>query len=47
MDYIIEDTRHLISAFEDHVSKKDYDVFSKYDKFIEKITKELAKDKNE
>ena len=37
MDYIIEDTRHLISAFEDHVSKKDYDVFSKYDKFIEKI----------
>ena len=32
MGYIIEDTRHLISVFEDHISKKDYSVFSKFEK---------------
>lgn len=37
MGYIIEDTRHLISIFEDHISKKDYSVFSKFEKFGEKI----------
>lgn len=37
MRYIIDDTRTCISAFERQVVKKNYDVFSEFDKFLEKI----------
>ncbi len=37
MEYIVEDTRDLIHTFERKILQKKYDVFSKFDKLMERV----------
>ena len=37
MEYIVEDTRDLIHTFESKILQKEYEVFSKFDKLMERV----------
>lgn len=37
MEYIVEDTRNLIHSFESKILQKEYEVFSKFNKLLERV----------